>query len=155
MRAQPNTAMQKPLAQGFSLIELMIVVVILGLLAGMLVPRIMDRPQEAKVTKAKTDIRTLKSGLRFYHLDNGFYPTTRQGLQALIQKPETKPQPENWRSGGYLETSSLPRDPWGNKYIYRCPGEAGRDYEIISYGADGQEGGTGFDQDIKSWELSD
>ncbi|MDZ7762792.1 MAG: type II secretion system major pseudopilin GspG [Desulfovermiculus sp.] len=139
---------------GFSLIELMIVVVILGLLAGMLVPRIMDRPQEAKVTKTKTDIRTLESALRFYRLDNGHYPTTKQGLQALISRPETKPQPQNWRSGGYLETSSLPRDPWGNTYIYRCPGDAQRDFEIISLGADGQEGGEGFDQDITNWELS-
>lgn len=143
-----------PSQYGFSLIELMIVVVILGLLAGMLVPRIMDRPQEARFTKAQTDIRTLESALRFYRLDNGRYPTTKQGLQALIKRPETKPQPDNWRSGGYLETSSLPRDPWGNTYIYRCPGDADRDYEIISLGADGQEGGTGFDRDIKSWELS-
>jgi len=143
-----------PPQDGFSLIELMIVVVILGLLAGMLVPRIMDRPEEAKVTKAKTDMRTIESALRFYRLDNGRYPTTKQGLDALIHKPKTKPEPRNWRSGGYLETSSLPTDPWDNKYIYRCPGEDGRDYEIICLGADGKEGGTAFARDIKSWELS-
>lgn len=137
---------------GFSLIELMIVVVILGLLAGLLVPRIMDRPEEARVTKARMDMRTMESALRFYRLDNGFYPTTEQGLEALIRKPEISPVPQNWRSGGYLETSSIPRDPWGNHYIYRSPGDQGRDYEIISLGADGREGGTGFNQDIKNWE---
>ncbi len=139
-------------SRGFSLIELMIVVVILGLLAGLLVPRIMDRPEEAKVTKARMDMRTIESALRFYRLDNGFYPTTEQGLEALIRKPETSPLPESWRSGGYLETTSIPRDPWNNPYIYRSPGDQGRDFEIISLGADGKEGGTGFNQDIKNWE---
>lgn len=139
-------------SKGFSLIELMIVVVILGLLAGLLVPRIMDRPEEAKVTKARMDMRTIESALRFYRLDNGFYPTTEQGLESLVRKPETSPVPEKWRSGGYLETSSIPRDPWGNYFIYRSPGDQGRDYEIISLGADGKEGGTGFNQDLKNWE---
>ncbi|MFO7728488.1 MAG: type II secretion system major pseudopilin GspG [Desulfonatronovibrio sp.] len=139
-------------SKGFSLIELMIVVVILGLLAGLLVPRIMDRPEEAKVTKARMDMRTIESALRFYRLDNGFYPTTEQGLESLVRKPETSPAPEKWRSGGYLETSSIPRDPWGNYFIYRSPGDQGRDYEIISLGADGKEGGTGFNRDLKNWE---
>lgn len=137
---------------GFSLIELMIVVVILGLLAGLLVPRIMDRPEEAKVTKARMDMRTIESALRFYRLDNGFYPTTEQGLEALITRPESNPSPKNWRSGGYLESSSVPRDPWGNQYIYRSPGDEGREYEIISLGADGKEGGSGFNREIRSWE---
>ncbi len=140
---------------GFSLIELMIVVVILGLLAGLLVPRIMDRPEEARVTKAKTDIRTIESALRFYRLDNGFYPSTEQGLQALIREPESSPVPRNWSQGGYLEASSVPKDPWGHEYIYRSPGEGDRDYEIISLGADGQEGGTGYNQEIRSWEIQD
>lgn len=138
--------------KGFSLIELMIVVVILGLLAGLLVPRIMDRPEEARVSKARMDIRTLETALRFYRLDNGFYPTTEQGLQALVRKPETRPVPDNWRSGGYLEAASIPKDPWGNQYIYRSPGDQGRDYEIISLGADGKEGGTGFNREIRNWE---
>lgn len=139
---------------GFSLVELMIVVVILGLLAGILVPRIMDRPDEARVTRARMDMSTIESALRFYRLDNGIYPTTRQGLEALISRPEIPPVPRNWRSGGYLESSSLPRDPWGNDYIYRSPGQNGRDYEIISLGADGQEGGTDFNRDINSWEQN-
>lgn len=141
------------LQHGFSLIELMIVVVILGLLATLLVPRIMDRPEEARVSKAMMDIRTLESALRLYRLDNGAYPTTEQGLAALIRAPETGPAPRNYRTGGYLEGSSAPKDPWGNEYRYRSPGEQQRDYEIISLGADGKEGGTGFDQDLKSWEL--
>ncbi|WP_031386767.1 type II secretion system major pseudopilin GspG [Desulfonatronum thiodismutans] len=140
---------------GFSLIELMIVVVILGLLATLLVPRIMDRPDEARVTKAKVDIRTLESALRLYRLDNGVYPTTEQGLAALFRKPDITPIPRNYRDGGYLEASSVPRDPWGNAYRYRSPGQQGRDYEITSLGADGKEGGTGFAQDINSWELDD
>ncbi|WP_291321888.1 type II secretion system major pseudopilin GspG [Desulfonatronospira sp.] len=140
---------------GFSLIEIMVVMVILGLLAGLLVPRIMDRPDEAKFTKAQMDIRTIESALRFYRLDNGRYPTTNQGLQALIQRPDSGPTPANWRTGGYLEASSLPRDPWGNDYIYRSPGADGRDYEVISLGADGQEGGTGHNREIRSWELQE
>ncbi len=139
-------------SRGFSLIELMIVVVILGLLAGLLVPRIMDRPEEAKVTKARMDMRTIESALRFYRLDNGFYPTTEQGLEALVSRPESNPVPRNWRSGGYLEASSVPRDPWGSEYIYRSPGDEGREYEIISLGADGKEGGSGFNREIRSWE---
>ncbi|MFN2267156.1 MAG: type II secretion system major pseudopilin GspG [Desulfonatronovibrio sp.] len=139
-------------SKGFSLIELMIVVVILGLLAGLLVPRIMDRPEEAKVTRARMDMKTIESALRFYRLDNGFYPSTEQGIEALIKKPETRPVPDRWRSGGYLETSSVPRDPWGNHFIYRSPGDQDRDYEIISLGADGKEGGTGFDRDLNNWE---
>lgn len=139
--------------RGFSLIELMIVVVILGLLATLLVPRIMDRPEEARVSKAMMDIRTLESTLRLYRLDNGMYPTTEQGLTALVRRPETGPTPRNYRSGGYLEGASVPRDPWGNEYLYRSPGEQQRDYEIISLGADGKEGGAGFAKDLKSWEL--
>lgn len=138
---------------GFSLIELMIVVVILGLLAGLLVPRIMDRPDEARVTKARMDMQTIESALRFYRLDNGFYPSTEQGLDALVRRPETSPVPRNWRSGGYLEVSSTPRDPWGNPYIYRAPGDQDRDFEIISLGADGKEGGTGFNREIRNWEV--
>jgi len=144
--------MNRNSTSGFSLIELMIVVVILGLLAGLLVPRIMDRPEEAKVTKARMDMRTIESALRFYRLDNGFYPTTEQGLEALISRPESNPSPRNWRSGGYLESSSVPRDPWGNQYVYRSPGDEGREYEIISLGADGKEGGSGFNREIRSWE---
>ena len=139
---------------GFSLIELMIVVVILGLMATLLVPRIMDRPDEARVTKATVDIRTVESALRLFRLDNGFYPTTEQGLKALIRRPEIAPLPRNYRDGGYLESPTIPRDPWGNAYRYRSPGQQGRDYEISSLGADGKEGGTDFARDINSWELN-
>ncbi len=141
--------------RGFSLLELMIVLVILGLLAGLLVPKIMDRPDEAKATKARMDMRTIESALRFYRLDNGVYPTTEEGLTALIKKPESNQALRNWRSGGYLEASGVPKDPWGNDYIYRSPGGEGRDFEIISLGADGKEGGTGFNSDIRSWETQD
>lgn len=139
---------------GFSLIELMIVIVILGLLASMLVPRIMGKPDEARVTLAKTDIRTLETALKFFKMHNHFYPTTEQTLEALVRKPEIKPIPQNYQAGGYLESSKVPTDPWGNPYIYRSPGEAGRDYEIISLGADGREGGEGFNADIKNWEIN-
>ena len=137
--------------QGCSLIELMIVIVILGLLASMLVPKIMDRPNEARVTKAKMDMKALDSALKLYKLDTGRYPTTEQGLKALITKPDTRPAPRNYRKGGYLDSATAPVDPWGYEYIYRSPGEEGRPYEIISLGADGMEGGEDFDADINSW----
>ena len=138
---------------GFTLLELMIVVVILGILATLLVPKIMHKPDEARVVKAKNDIKAIEMALKMYKLDNGMYPTTEQGLKALIEKPEIEPIPKHWREGGYLETNEVPKDPWGNPYIYRSPGEEGREYEIISLGADGKEGGTGVNADIKSWEL--
>ncbi|WP_319763664.1 type II secretion system major pseudopilin GspG [Maridesulfovibrio sp.] len=138
--------------RGFSLIELMIVIVILGLLASMLVPKIMDRPNEARVTKAKMDMKALDSALKLYKLDTGRYPTTEQGLQALITKPDTRPVPRNYRKGGYLDATTAPVDPWGYDYIYRSPGENDRPYELISLGADGMEGGEDYDADIKSWE---
>ncbi len=138
--------------RGFSLIELMIVIVILGLLASMLVPKIMDRPNEARVTKAKMDMKALDSALKLYKLDTGRYPTTEQGLMALIKKPDTRPVPRNYRKGGYLDSTTAPVDPWGYDYIYRSPGEEDRDYEIISLGADGMDGGEDFDADIRSWE---
>ena len=140
--------------KGFSLIELMVVIVILGLLATFLLPKIINRPDEARITKAKSDIKSIESALKLYKLDNGIYPTTEQGLQALITKPETEPIPKNWKKGGYLDTNSLPKDPWGNSYIYRSPGENERDYEIISLGADGKEGGQDNDADIKSYEIN-
>jgi general secretion pathway protein G len=139
--------------KGFTLIELMVVVVILGILATFLIPKIMSKPDEARVIKAKNDIKAIETALKMYKLDNGNYPTTEQGLQALITKPESDPVPENWRKGGYLDTNKVPVDPWGHAYIYRSPGENGRDYEIISLGADGKEGGDGYNADIKSYEI--
>lgn len=140
--------------KGFSLIELMVVIVILGILATVLLPKIINRPDEARVTKAKSDIKTIESALKLYKLDNGMYPTTEQGLSALIKKPEIEPIPKNWKNGGYLDTNKIPVDPWGNPYIYRSPGDNGRDYEIISLGADGKEGGEGVNADIKSYEVN-
>ncbi len=139
--------------KGFTLIELMVVIVILGILATFLIPKIMSRPDEARIIKAKNDIKAIESALKLYKLDNGFYPTTEQGLEALIKKPDSEPIPQNWKSGGYLDSNNTPLDPWGHKYIYRSPGEDGREYDIISYGADGKEGGDGVNADIKSYEL--
>nr|WP_269450436.1 type II secretion system major pseudopilin GspG [Thermosulfidibacter takaii] len=144
-------AMKK--SAGFTLIELLVVIVILGILATFLVPKIMSKPDEARVIKAKNDIKAIETALKMYKLDNGIYPTTEQGLEALIHKPTIPPIPKNYREGGYLDTNKVPKDPWGNPYIYRSPGEDGRPYEIISYGADGKEGGTGVNADIKSWEI--
>lgn len=138
---------------GFSLIEILIVIVILGLLATVLAPRIIDRPDEARVTKATVDIKQLETALKLYKLDNGRYPTTGQGLEALIQKPSRNPIPRNYKEGGYLEMQTIPLDPWGLPYQYASPGRERRPFEIISLGADSQEGGEGFDADIKSWEI--
>jgi general secretion pathway protein G len=136
--------------RGFTLIEIMVVVVILGILAAIVVPRLLSRPDEARVTKAKTDIKGLESSLGLFKLDNGFYPTTEQGLRALVSKPETGRIPTKYPDGGYLK--KVPQDPWGHDYIYLSPGVHG-DYDLLSYGADGEPGGEKFDADIKNWEL--
>ena len=137
---------------GFTLIELMVVVIILGILAGLLVPRIMGRPEEAKQLKARILIEGLETALKLYKLDNGPYPDTEQGLQALVEKPESGTLPQRWRTGGYLEKGKVPRDPWGNDFIYLSPGLHG-DYDIISYGADGVPGGEDKNKDVNSWEI--
>ncbi len=141
-------------AKGFTLIELMIVVVIIGILATLLIPRIMERPEEARRVKAKMDIKAIESALKLYKIDSGSYPTTDQGLIALIKKPDTPPVPMKWRDGGYLDGNDVPKDPWGNPYYYVSPTDDGKDYEIVSYGADGQPGGTGKNADISSADLS-
>lgn len=138
--------------RGFTLIELMVVIVILGILAGLIVPRIMGRPEEAKQLKAKMTIESLETSLRLYKLDNGSYPTTEQGLQALVERPDTGNVPQKWRDGGYLEKGKVPKDPWDNEYVYLSPGVNG-EYDLISYGADGVPGGETKDMDINSWEL--
>jgi general secretion pathway protein G len=139
-------------AKGFTLIELMVVVIILGILAGLIVPRFMGRTDEAKIVKAKVDISAIETAVKLYKLDNGVYPTTEQGLQALIEKPESGKIPSKWHEGGYLEKEKIPTDPWGNAYVYLSPGLHG-DYDIISYGADGTPGGEGINADINSWEI--
>ena len=133
---------------GFTLIEIMVVVVIMGVLAAMLVPRLMGRTDDARILAAKQDIATLMQALKLYRLDNQRYPTTEQGLRALIARPTNGPQPANWKSGGYIDR--LNKDPWGNIYQYMSPGTRS-EVDIFSYGADGQPGGTGNDADIGSW----
>jgi general secretion pathway protein G len=138
--------------RGFTLIELMVVIVILGILAGLIIPRIMGRPEEARRMKAKIQIESIETALKLYKLDNGYYPVTEQGLQALVEAPTVGQLPRAWREGGYLEKGKVPKDPWGNEYLYLCPGVQG-DYDLSSYGPDGQPGGEGEDADINSWEL--
>ena len=138
------------LHRGFTLLEVMVVVVILGILAALVVPKIISRPDEARIIAAKQDIASLMQTLKLYRLDNQRYPTTEQGLQALATKPTTSPVPANWKSGGYIER--LPKDPWGNPYQYLNPG-ARAEIDIYSFGADGAPGGEGNDADIGSWTL--
>jgi general secretion pathway protein G len=135
---------------GFTLIEVMVVVVILGILAAVVVPRIMDRPDEARIIKAKNDLRVLQSQLNLYKLDNFDYPSTDQGLDALVSKPAGSPEPPNWKQGGYIER--LPQDPWGRTYQYLNPGQHGS-VDIYSLGRDGALGGEGSDADIGTWNL--
>ena len=139
-------------SQGFTLIELMVVIIILGILAMWVAPKIMSRPEEAKQVKARLDIQNLETALKLYKLDNGPYPSTEQGLQALVEKPETGTIPRKWKKGGYLEKGRVPKDPWGNDFVYLSPGLKG-DFDIISYGADGVPGGEDENKDINNWEL--
>ena len=134
---------------GFTLIELMVVIVILGLLATIIMPKILDRPEQARRLKAKVQIRNFQSALALFKTDTGSFPTTSQNLEALINTPGLK----GWKEGGYIEGGKVPLDPWGNPYIYLCPGVHGEDYEIESYGKDGEDGGTGDDADIESWNI--
>jgi len=134
---------------GFTLIEIMVVVVIIGILASVVVPRIMDNPDKARVAKAKNDIQALSGALDLYRLDNYVYPNTDQGLDALVTSPSSSPEPANWKQGGYIK--KLSKDPWGNEYLYLSPGEHG-DFDIYSLGADGAPGGEGPGTDIGSWD---
>ena len=137
--------------RGFTLIELMVVIVILGILAGLIIPRIMGRPEEARRMKARVQMESMETALRLYKLDNGFYPSTEQGLQALIEAPTVGELPRAWRKGGYLEKGNVPKDPWGNEYVYLSPGLHG-DFDLVSYGTDGQPGGEEHNQDVNSWD---
>lgn len=139
--------------QGFTLIELMVVIVILGILAGLIVPRIMGRPEEARRTKARIQIESIETALQLYKLDNGVYPTTEQGLQALVEAPTVGQLPRAWRDGGYLSKGTLPKDPWGNDYVYLSPGVNDEEgFDLMSYASDGEPGGDGNDADINNWE---
>jgi general secretion pathway protein G len=135
---------------GFTLIEIMVVVVILAILAALIVPKVMSRPDEARVVAAQQDIGALMQALKLYRLDNLRYPTTEQGLAALVARPSVAPVPGNWKPGGYVER--LPKDPWGNPYQYLNPGLRG-EIDVFSYGADGVAGGEGVDADVGSWKL--
>lgn len=139
--------------RGFTLIEIMVVVIILGLLAGLVLPKFMGSEEEAKIKTTGVQIRSLENALDGFKLHNGFYPTTDQGLEALIKKPETGRIPNKWQEGGYLKPARIPKDPWGGDYHYFSPGSEGREYEIISYGPDKEPGGEGKNADIESWKI--
>ena len=147
--AHKNTLRAKA-QRGFTLIEIMVVVVILGILAVLVVPNIMGRPDEARIVAAKQDISAIMQALKLYRLDNSRYPTANQGLAALVNKPTIDPVPRNWKAGGYL--SKVPVDPWGKPYQFRNPGKHG-EIDVFSLGADGLPGGEGIDADIGSWDL--
>jgi general secretion pathway protein G len=134
---------------GFTLIEIMVVIAIIGILATLIVPKIMGRPDEARAVAAKQDVGTIVQALKLYRLDIGRYPTTDQGLKALVERPTSEPVPQNWKMGGYLD--SLPKDPWGNVYQYANPGTNG-EIDVYSFGSDGKLGGTGLDADIGNWQ---
>lgn len=137
---------------GFSLMEIMVVMIIIGILAALIAPRLIQRADEARVTEARIQIKNFETALRMYKMDNGAYPSTDQGLSALISPPLAGEIPENYKEGGYLEKKSLPADPWGNSYVYISPGE-NEDYDIISLGADGKPGGERYDADITNLDI--
>lgn len=134
---------------GFSLIELVVVIVILGILASLVAPQIMGNVDKALTQQAKTDMKSIETALKLYKLDNFSYPSTEQGLQALVEKSGIPPEPRNFKKGGYLDR--LPKDPWGGNYIYLSPGDHG-EFDIFTYGRDGQPGGEGQDADIGNWQ---
>ncbi|MBK8016469.1 MAG: type II secretion system major pseudopilin GspG [Betaproteobacteria bacterium] len=140
--------MRQRSSAGFTLIEVMVVIVILGVLAALVVPRVVGRTDDARATAARQDIATILQSLKLYRLDNSRYPTAEQGLQALVARPQAEPVPANWKS--YLE--KIPKDPWGRPYAYLIPGARG-EIDVFSLGADGQPGGTGADADVGSWDL--
>lgn len=141
--------------RGFTLLEILIVITILGILASLIAVRIMDRPGEARTMKSQLDINTLENAIKLFKLDNAFYPSTEQGLRALVEEPSIGRVPNKWREGGYLEKGVLPKDPWGNDYIYLSPGVHNRDFDLWSYGADAEEGGEGEDGDVANWAVKE
>ncbi len=134
---------------GFTMIEIMVVLVILGMMAAVVVPNLIGRTDDARVTFAREELQTIANALEMYKLDNFQYPSTAQGLEALVTKPSGRPAPKHWKSGGYLR--KLPVDPWGNPYEYKVPGK-GRPFELMSFGADGRKGGKELDADISVWD---
>ncbi len=150
MKNAPNRPLRQRLARGFTLIEIMVVVVIMGILAALVVPKLLSRTGESKIAAARVDIATVMQALKLYKLDNERYPSTEQGLPALVVKPTSGPATKGWKTGGYLE--KMPKDPWGNPYQYLSPGIKG-EVDVFSLGADGQPGGSGDDADIGSWDI--
>jgi general secretion pathway protein G len=144
--------MKKNNNKGFTLLEIIVVVFILSLLAAIVAPKIIGRTDDARIKAAQVQIKNLETALKLFKLDNGFYPSTEQGLDALVEQPTNGQIPQKYREGGYLEQKRVPLDPWGNPYIYISPGLHG-DFDIMSYGADGKEGGEGKDEDIQSWNI--
>jgi general secretion pathway protein G len=138
--------------KGFTLIEIMVVIVILALLAALVGPKLMGRTDDAKITDARVQIKNIETALKLYKLDNGNYPSTEQGLVALITKPTVGVIPNGYKEGGYLESKKVPKDPWGSDYLYISPGEHG-DYDLFSYGSDGAKGGEGKNVDITNWDT--
>jgi len=136
--------------RGFTLIEIMVVVVILGILAALVAPNVIRRIDDAQIAKATQDIRAYETALNLYRMDNFKYPTTDQGLQALVQQPNDS-SVKNWKAGGYID--GLRKDPWGNDYLYVNPGTHGKEYDLYTLGADGQDGGEGTNADIGNWEV--
>ncbi len=147
-----HTSAQRLLRQnhGFTLVEIMVVVVILGILAAIVMPKLLGRPEEARITQVKTQIQGIEQAIGLFKLDNGFYPSTEQGLEALVSKPTTGRIPTRYAENAYLP--KLPKDPWGNSYIYIAPGAHG-EYDLYSYGPDGEAGGEGQNADIGNWSL--
>ena len=145
--AQSSKLLAARLQRGFTLIELMVVLLIIGVLAALIVPNVLDRADDAKVTAAKTDVSNLMQALKLYRLDNSRYPSSEQGLPALVTKPTTEPVPPNWKKN----LDQLPNDPWGKPYVYLNPGVKG-EIDVMSFGADGQSGGEGKNADIGSWQ---
>lgn len=139
-------------SHGFTLIEIVVVVVIIGLLAAMVAPRVMQRTDDAKIVRVANDIRAIEASLNLYKLDNFNYPSSEQGLAALVTKPLGAPEPKNWKQGGYLR--SLPKDPWGNEYQYANPGTDGSPFDLYSFGADGKIGGEEMSKDLSIAELN-
>ncbi len=149
-----NKRILSPIAtnSGFTLLEIIVVVFILSILAAIVAPKIIGRTDDARIAEAKVQIKNLETALKLFKLDNGFFPSTEQGLEALIEQPTVGKVPLKYREGGYLEQKTIPLDPWDNPYIYISPGVYG-DFDLICYGADGREGGDGKDADIQNWNM--